>query len=121
MSNQKTGALLDPKKQSFLRDRERLAVYQRDEDLKTLMSTPAGRRFLYRLAYGICGVENGIWSASAEIHYMEGRRSVGIEVKNEAQRLAPREYVLMIQEQINDAAQLQEKRQVVIDDPKDEE
>jgi hypothetical protein len=121
MSNQKKGALLDPKKQAFLRDRERLALYQNGEDFKFLMSHPQGRRFMYRLAYGICGVENGIWSASAEIHYMEGRRSVGIEVKNEAQRLAPREYVQMIQEQINDAAQLQETRQVVIDDAKDEE
>jgi hypothetical protein len=101
---------------AFLREREKDAAVQADEDLRAIMATPAGRRFMYRLAYDICGVENGIWSPSAEIHFQEGRRSVGIQVKNDAQRVAPREYVEMIQERINAAAHQTETRAAITEE-----
>ena len=119
MSRDRKGILVDEGRQALLRDREKLALFQNDEDIRAIMGTPQGRRFMYRLAYGICKVDGGIWSASAEIHYLEGRRSVGIEVKSEAQRVAPREYVAMIQEQINDAANRQEKRTVITEEESD--
>lgn len=100
----------DEQAQATLRDRERDTQRQADEDLRAIMLTPSGRRFMYWLTYDVCGVENGIWSPSAEIHFQEGRRSVGIQVKNEAQRVAPREYVQMIMERINEAAHQTETR-----------
>ena len=76
---------------------------QQAADLSRLMSYPQGRRWLYRLIYGVCEVESGIWEASAAIHFREGRRSVGIQVKNEAQAHAPGLYLTMIQEQLIEA------------------
>lgn len=101
---------------NFLREREKDTARQADDDLRSLMASPAGRRFIFHLAYDICGVENGIWSPSAEIHFQEGRRSVGIQVKNDAQRIAPREYVMMIQERINATANQTETRAAITEE-----
>lgn len=112
----KVGKLESTRSAAVSRSQQEVAEAQIAEDVRAIMALPAGRRFIYRLIYDICGVENGIWVPSAEIHYLEGRRSVGIAVKNEAQQIASRDYILMIQERILAAAQLSATRVAVEED-----
>lgn len=107
----KEGVLGDEAAQDVRRKRQRLEEEQQVADLSWLMSYPQGRRWLYRLIYGVCEVESGIWEASAAIHYREGRRSVGIQVKNEAQAHAPGLYLTMIQEQLIEAQKRTNQRE----------
>lgn len=82
-------------------ERERLAEQQqRDIDLRSVLSTPAGRRFYWRLTDGQCEVMSGSFRGedTHETAYYEGRRSVGRELIADAQRVASGGYLLMLQE-----------------------
>lgn len=107
----KEGFLANEEFQDAKRKRDKLAAEQTNSDLEWLLSHPQGRRWFYQLIYGICGVENGIWEASAAIHFKEGRRSVGIEVKNEAQKVCPALYLDMIRDQMIDAQKRTNERE----------
>lgn len=100
MNRRSEGPLADESRVNEQRKRDKLAREQEVEDLRYVMANPRGRRFFYRLVYEICGVENSSWNPSALIHFNEGRRSVGIDVKNEAQRTCPRDYLAMIEEKM---------------------
>lgn len=54
-------------------DRER---EQQIADLKFLLSTAQGRRYLWRLLEH-CHVFGSIWRPSAEIHHLSGKQDVG--------------------------------------------
>lgn len=71
-----------------------------DGDLRELLKLPAGRRFLFGLLDGACGAmavsfRHGQPDVTA---YLEGRRSVGVELVVECQRVAPADYVQMLSE-----------------------
>jgi hypothetical protein len=101
--SRKEGYLANEDKQDEKRKRDKLRAEQATADLQWLLGHSQGRRWFYRLVYGVCGVEDGIWEASAAIHFREGRRSIGIDVKNEAQAACPALYLSMIQEQMIEA------------------
>ena len=58
---------------------QREAARERIADLQSVMSTDAGRRFIWRLL-GECGTFHTGWSPSAEIHLRAGMRSIGLAV-----------------------------------------
>ncbi len=70
---------------------------QRDADLETMLSTPAGRRLAYRIVWDLCDIASPVASLAikdgscAGLHafYADGRRSVGIELLSAFQRVAP--------------------------------
>jgi hypothetical protein len=96
--------------------RAKFVRQRRVDDVRLLMSEGAGRRVLWQLIDGTCGTFGGSYSGDALASaYREGRRSVGIEVMQELQRLAPEAYVLMLQERLKDA--LGEPEQEPIEDP----
>lgn len=76
---------------------------QRAEDLKAVLSTPAGRRFVWHLTNIKCGVLAQSYTGDAEqAVYREGRRSVGLDVLGDAQELCPPEYLTMFTEALKE-------------------
>lgn len=90
----------NPKEQARWKQREQAAVCQRENDIRVVMSTPSGRRFIWRLANETCGVLSTTFTGDIQTYHREGRRSVGVELLAELQKLCPPEYVTMIQEAI---------------------
>lgn len=87
--------------QKRLKMLERRAKERAVDDLHAVMSTPIGRRFIWRIL-----VQSGVWDASFNggsehvTSYREGRRSVGLALMAKAQEECPSEYVHMVSEQL---------------------
>lgn len=64
-------------KQPQLTEKQKRRIEQQANDLRAVMSTPEGRRFVWDLL-GECGTFQLGWSPSAEIHLRAGMRSVGL-------------------------------------------
>lgn len=78
---------------------------QNDDDMRVLLSSPAGRRFFWRVL-----TQSGLYSSSyaespTATAYNEGRRSIGLALMQEAQRVDPARYAVALREQL-DAAEL---------------
>lgn len=83
-----------------IRDRR---LRQAKEDVRAQLSTPQGRRFLWRVIDEIAKAQAasavpGTCESTHETAYREGRRSIGLELLLEAQRLEPSEFVHMLAE-----------------------
>ena len=81
---------------------------QNDDDMRALLSTPAGRRFFWRVL-----TQSGLYSSSyaespTATAYNEGRRSVGLALMQEAQRVDAQRYAVALREQL-DAAEVDAK------------
>lgn len=77
-------------------DRQKFA----DADLRSVMSTPAGRRFVWRLLTQAGLQGSSFASDPLTTAYNEGRRSVAISLLREAQRAAPELYTQALREQL---------------------
>lgn len=82
-----------------------LREVQRLEDVRAVMSTPAGRRWVWRLLES-----TGVWGASftgdaLSGAHAEGRRFVGVALMAELQRDAEDAYVRMVVERLQENAQ----------------
>jgi len=72
---------------------------QAADDIRNIMASAPGRRFVWRLIDG-AGTFRAAFAGDAwTTAYNEGRRAVGIALMLEAQRVASAEYVLMLTEQ----------------------
>jgi hypothetical protein len=60
-------------------DRAKSARERYLDDLKLLLGHPQGRNVLW-MVLGTCGVFRSVMAPSEQIHYLEGRRSVGLEL-----------------------------------------
>lgn len=49
------------------------------EDIRMILSTVSGRRFIWRYL-DKCGLFKTSWHPSAQIHFLEGKRSVALEL-----------------------------------------
>lgn len=79
----------------------KLESEQRDADLKTVMETPAGRRFVHRLLAN-AKLEEGSYAgelthASA---FNEGVREMAVKLNRELKRVCPELRLLMLQEHL---------------------
>lgn len=80
---------------------EEVARLQREEDVRWLLSTPMGRRVFWRLLDETCGTFSRSYDGTPlGTSFAEGRRSVGLALMTEAQRLAPADYVHALQEAV---------------------
>lgn len=108
MDNER-GNLSDPQFQDKMRDAGRRRERQREDDLKSLMRHDWGRRVVYWVVYDL-GRSMSVsfdprikGDSSLHTHFADGRRDLAIDVYNEIQRLAPRELLAMMAEQISAA------------------
>jgi hypothetical protein len=76
------------------------ARLQTQGDAQAVLSTPAGRRFVWRLIDSVARVHGASFCGESThaTAYQEGRRAVGIELLAELQRVAPAAYLLMVEE-----------------------
>lgn len=114
MSHQR-GPLADPKVQAELKKEESAFGELDRADLEMLLRTEWGRRMYYRLVYRLAGVDsksfstNGSWMA-----FCEGRRDVGITLRDEAMRTYPDLWVRMISERTSEeSARIQKHQQII--------
>jgi hypothetical protein len=70
-------------------------------DLRWVMSTAQGRRFMFDLIDQRCLVFSPSYTGNSETYLREGRRIVGIEVMREVQKECAAEYVQMMSEAFN--------------------
>lgn len=95
-----SGILSDVAAQKEWKRRDKDARRQAEADVREVMSTPAGRRFVWRLL-DICNVFGASYTSDthATAHY-EGQRFQGIRLMNEVQRLCPKLYLTMVTERM---------------------
>lgn len=67
------------------------------EDLRGIMRTESGRRWIGKLIDS-CGILQGGFVGSSEVYYRQGKRDVGLAVMQELQAFCPDEYIKMLQE-----------------------
>lgn len=74
-----------------------------DADLRTVMATPAGRRFVLRLIEG-CGVYGASYDPESERESArnEGRRAVGLSVIQHVHRACPDSWALAQEERVHE-------------------
>lgn len=73
----------------------------READLRAVMATGSGRRLVWRLIDDAAGTFGGTYTGEAlSGAYGEGRRSIGIALMAEAQRVARVDYVRMLAESL---------------------
>jgi hypothetical protein len=98
--SRKSGLLDNENAQALLRNRERDAATLAAADIRAVMSTQQGRRFVWSLIES-AGVYAPSFTGAAETTaFNEGRRSVGIGLMVAAQRDVPDLYVIALQEQL---------------------
>ena len=67
------------------------------EDIKWLMSSPRGRRIVWRIL-GITGIYRSSFTGNSETFFREGGRSIGLQVLGWVNAHAVDRYVAMLQE-----------------------
>lgn len=90
------------------RDEQKQRQEQADRDFVTVASSPEGMRLLWRLMIAT-RVFDASWSASAQIHFNEGRRSAGLDILNNLSRLCPDRYLDMVRTYVDDIKVMQAK------------
>lgn len=88
----------DPReRETQLTEEQQRREEQRANDLRIVMSTPEGRRFVWdQLAE--CGTFHSGWSPSAEIHLRAGMRQIGLALFARVHRDCFNEYQAMERE-----------------------
>ncbi|HEY4491449.1 MAG TPA: hypothetical protein VJ521_00445 [Acidobacteriota bacterium] len=72
----------DPEEVRRAKKRERQTRWQEMEDLRNLLDTPGGRRFIWRL-WDHSGAFRSVWHPSAAIHRNSGMQDIGLWVFEE--------------------------------------
>jgi hypothetical protein len=84
------------------KNREVREALRAREDMAAVMSTPAGRRVLYRLIYDRCGLQDVYLAQDSGIYKHEGQRKIGADMAFELQQNHTESYILMITERMRD-------------------
>lgn len=74
------------------------AARQRDSDLRVILLSPAGRRFLRRLLDPMLG-SSFVPGSPESTAFNEGRRSIALALLSEVQRVSPQGYAAMRREE----------------------
>lgn len=69
----------DPEQIKSARRKERYGRREELADVREILETQAGRRFVWRYL-GLCRVFESSWSPSAAIHFNEGQRDIGLKL-----------------------------------------
>lgn len=88
------------------RNREEQAAHEQQltvDSVKFIMESKLGRRFVARLLDS-AGVDRVSFTGDNQTFFNEGKRTVGLEVQAAVRALCPEHYVLMLQEQNQNAS-----------------
>ena len=67
------------------------------DDLRSVLATTAGRRFLYRFLAG-CGVFRTSYTGTVETYYKEGGRNIGLNLMHDLEEADLEAYATLIRE-----------------------
>jgi len=83
------------------KDAATLARMQREADVKWLLNSPEGRRLALDLMAKTGALSLGYSPVHADMAYLQGRRSIGIEIAAEWQKTDPKGYLAMLTQLVN--------------------
>lgn len=92
-----TKSASDPAAQRIARQVEKTNRWMELEDVRAVISTPNGRRFIWRLLQE-CHVFDSIWEPSARIHYWAGQQDIGHFLQREIEAAKPEVMWMMAKE-----------------------
>lgn len=105
----RTGA--SPTAQAILAELQERYERQQKDDLRAVLSTPEGRRLVWRIVDEIAGVHGKAFHGSPEVAlHAEGRRSVGIDLMLAVQTLDPTLWQQVIADRMNALREEQEHK-----------
>ncbi len=87
----------DPEQVKEGREKEKFGRMLELDDIRKILATDYGRRFVWRLL-GKAGVFESVWRQSAEIHYLAGKQDFGHFIMGEVVESNPDALVLMMKE-----------------------
>lgn len=99
-----SGPLVDETFQAEMTRRQKSAAEVLVEDIRSVMLTPAGRRFVWWLIDDLAAVDT-FGGDPHTLAVADGRRSVGLMLRQHLQRAALEAYALMVKERMQDIAQ----------------
>jgi len=88
----------DSSNRDQVRDAQRKVRFKREDelnDIRDLLTLPSGQRFLWRYLE-VCGVFRSSWSPSAEIHFNEGRRDIGLRILADITEADPKALITLM-------------------------
>lgn len=97
----KRGPLDDPQQEQRQAQRQAEREKQTRNDLRAVLATQAGRRFLFRLLDEVCKVNSVSFTGNSQTFYLEGRRSVGVELMTLIQETAPDAWLQALNEEMS--------------------
>jgi len=74
---------------------------QVDADLRFLLSTDQGRRYIWRVLE-VCGIYKSSFTGSSETFFLEGQRNVGLKLLSDIMRVDPDSYIKMYKQSRKD-------------------
>jgi len=89
----------------------KLAALGFDNDIKAVMASMQGRKFIARLLYVICDLEGKQFTGNSRTYFNLGGREVGRYVSELVQDIAFEEYLLMLRE-LHEGFKVKEKEEV---------
>lgn len=81
--------------------KEKLKQELADADLKYLLSTDQGRRFLWS-TLEMCGVYKSSFTGSSQTFFLEGQRNIGLKLLADIMRVDPESYIKMYKQSRKD-------------------
>lgn len=66
-------------------------------DLREILATPGGRRFIWRYL-NLCKIFESSWSPSAAIHFNEGQRDIGLRLMCDVREANDESLIQMMRE-----------------------
>jgi len=84
------------------RDREKRRAMRERDDLKQILETKSGRRFIWRKLEE-CGVFRTSMTGNSTTFFNEGMRNVGLKLLAEVNEVRPQAYVEMLTEAKDDS------------------
>lgn len=69
-------------------------------ELQEVLGSAVGRAVLWRIVT-LCGVLDPVGTVNGQMQYAEGRRSIGLELMADIERVDPNLVPLMMQEELN--------------------
>ena len=109
--------MMNQTSQNIEKNMDKVRESQYFQDIRDLLERPAGRRFLYRLIFEICGVESISFTGNSETFFREGQRNVGVTVKSELIDQHPEAYMRMMIEMMTTRQEEILKRKAARDMP----
>ena len=69
-----------------------------NNDIKSAMLLPQGRKLMARIIYGICDIDGKHFTGNSKTYFNLGQREVGRFLSELVQEVAFEEYILMLRE-----------------------